>query len=125
MQVQELPAKEFLAHLRRHPIPEIMDDECLNALASVEAQYGDTITHGAGLEVRREKRGRLPNPGKSLLRSKPCARRKRPQAARAVLMGAMLRQGFKLLVEEWWHLTLEDEPYPDTYFTFPVRRLGA
>ena len=22
--------------------------------------------------------------------------------------------------EEWWHFTLENEPYPDTYFTFPV-----
>ena len=21
---------------------------------------------------------------------------------------------------EWWHYTLEDEPYPDTYFDFPV-----
>ena len=45
--------------------------------------------------------------------------------ARAVLWAAMLRHGFKLLVEEWWHFTLEDEPYPDTYFTFPVQRLGA
>ncbi|MBR6921791.1 MAG: peptidase M15, partial [Clostridia bacterium] len=21
---------------------------------------------------------------------------------------------------EWWHFTLNDEPYPDTYFEFPV-----
>ncbi|MBQ9365892.1 MAG: hypothetical protein IJT82_08955 [Schwartzia sp.] len=52
MRVQELPAKEFLAHLGRHPIPEIMDDECMAALKSIEREYGDTITHGAGLEVR-------------------------------------------------------------------------
>ena len=34
----------------------------------------------------------------------------------------MLAHGFKPLAEEWWHFTLEDEdePYPDTYFTFPV-----
>ena len=44
--------KDFLAHLHRHPIPEIMDEECLADLESVKAQYGDTITHGAGLEVR-------------------------------------------------------------------------
>ena len=25
--------------------------------------------------------------------------------------------------EEWWHFTLKDEPYPDTYFTFPVTAL--
>ena len=52
MRVQELATKNFLAHLRRHPMPEILDDECLGALDSVEAQYGDKITHGAGLEVR-------------------------------------------------------------------------
>jgi hypothetical protein len=28
--------------------------------------------------------------------------------------------GFKPLAEEWWHFTLENEPYPDTYFTFPI-----
>ena len=39
---------------------------------------------------------------------------------RMILREAMLAHGFKPLVEEWWHFTLEDEPYPDTYFTFPV-----
>jgi hypothetical protein len=24
---------------------------------------------------------------------------------------------------EWWHFTLKDEPFPDTYFTFPVKQL--
>ena len=52
MQVQELTMREFLAHLRRHPMPEIIDDECLAALSNVEAQYGDTITHLGGFEVR-------------------------------------------------------------------------
>lgn len=40
---------------------------------------------------------------------------------RMILREAMLNHGFKPLDEEWWHFTLEDEPYPDTYFTFPVR----
>ena len=39
---------------------------------------------------------------------------------RMILREAMLNHGFKPLPEEWWHFTLEDEPYPDTYFTFPV-----
>ena len=52
MKIQELPAKAYLAHLRRHPVPELMDEECAAALANVEAQFGDVITHGAGLEVR-------------------------------------------------------------------------
>ena len=36
------------------------------------------------------------------------------------LQKAMLRSGFEPLDCEWWHFTLGDEPYPDTYFEFPV-----
>jgi D-alanyl-D-alanine dipeptidase len=35
----------------------------------------------------------------------------------------MGRAGFRNLPEEWWHFTLNGEPYPDTYFDFPVARL--
>ena len=42
-------------------------------------------------------------------------------AGRMLLRDAMTRNGFRPLAEEWWHFTLENEPYPDTYFTFPVR----
>ena len=45
-------------------------------------------------------------------------------ANRQILREAMLRHGFKPLESEWWHFTLADEPYPDTYFTFPVRALN-
>ena len=44
-------------------------------------------------------------------------------ANRMILRTAMLRHGFKPLDSEWWHFTLKNEPYPDTYFTFPVCRL--
>ena len=40
---------------------------------------------------------------------------------RMILREAMMKYGFKPLEEEWWHFTLKDEPYPDTYFTFPVK----
>ena len=40
---------------------------------------------------------------------------------RMLLQRAMVRSGFRPLAEEWWHFTLADEPWPDTYFTFPVR----
>ena len=39
---------------------------------------------------------------------------------RMILRDAMLSHGFKPLDEEWWHFTLKDEPFPETYFTFPV-----
>ena len=42
---------------------------------------------------------------------------------RMILRNAMLRHGFKPLDSEWWHFTLRDEPYPETYFTFPVKQL--
>ena len=42
---------------------------------------------------------------------------------RLILREAMLRHGFKALDSEWWHFTLKNEPYPDTYFEFPVAQL--
>lgn len=39
---------------------------------------------------------------------------------RMTLRNAMLRNGFLPLECEWWHFVLKDEPYPDTYFDFPV-----
>jgi D-alanyl-D-alanine dipeptidase len=42
---------------------------------------------------------------------------------RMILRAAMLRHGFKPMTSEWWHFTLKDEPFPDTYFNFPVKQL--
>ena len=39
---------------------------------------------------------------------------------RMFLRDAMMRNGFEPIFCEWWHFTLADEPYPDTYFEFPV-----
>ena len=41
-------------------------------------------------------------------------------ANRKLLKQAMEAHGFAGITEEWWHFTLKDEPYPDTYFDFPV-----
>ena len=40
---------------------------------------------------------------------------------RMLLQRIMMNHGFRPIAEEWWHFTLENEPWPDTYFTFPVR----
>jgi D-alanyl-D-alanine dipeptidase len=32
----------------------------------------------------------------------------------------MCASGFRPYDCEWWHYTLADEPYPDTYFDFPI-----
>lgn len=41
--------------------------------------------------------------------------------SRMILREAMLSHGFNPYECEWWHFTLADEPYPDTYFDFPVK----
>ncbi len=39
---------------------------------------------------------------------------------RKILYDAMIKAGFKGIDSEWWHFTLNNEPYPDTYFNFDV-----
>lgn len=39
---------------------------------------------------------------------------------RNFLKKVMEDHGFRRYDKEWWHYTLEDEPYPDTYFDFPI-----
>lgn len=43
------------------------------------------------------------------------------QRSRLFLKSLMEKRGFKNLEEEWCHYTLDNEPYPDLYFDFPVR----
>jgi len=39
---------------------------------------------------------------------------------RAALCSIMERSGFRRYEREWWHYSLRSEPFPDTYFDFPV-----
>ena len=39
---------------------------------------------------------------------------------RMLLQNLMVRAGFEPIDCEWWHFTLKDEPFPETYFDFPV-----
>ena len=41
-------------------------------------------------------------------------------ANRMLLRSVMMRNGFLPFSCEWWHFTLEDEPFTETYFDFPV-----
>ena len=42
-------------------------------------------------------------------------------ANRVILQTIMQESGFKPYAKEWWHYTLDNEPYPDTYFTFELQ----
>ncbi len=43
------------------------------------------------------------------------------RAHRLLLRMFMEKHGFKPYAKEWWHFTLKKEPFPDTYFDFPIR----
>ena len=43
------------------------------------------------------------------------------RAHRLLLSSVMQRHGFVPYEREWWHFRLAEEPYPDTYFDFPVK----
>jgi D-alanyl-D-alanine dipeptidase len=46
------------------------------------------------------------------------------QSKNRVLLRYLMRsEGFEPMQQEWWHFTLADEPYPDTYFDCVVRTL--
>lgn len=42
------------------------------------------------------------------------------RAHRMLLQELMGKHGFEPYGEEWWHFTLRNEPFPDTYFNFPI-----
>jgi D-alanyl-D-alanine dipeptidase len=43
------------------------------------------------------------------------------RANRKLLADAMRARGFIPYDKEWWHFTLRNEPFPNSYFDFPVR----
>jgi D-alanyl-D-alanine dipeptidase len=45
-----------------------------------------------------------------------------PRANRVLLRDLMSAQGFVNYPDEWWHYSLANEPFPRTYFNFPVAR---
>jgi len=42
------------------------------------------------------------------------------RANRMLLQTIMLKNGFSHYPKEWWHFTLKNEPFPETYFDFVV-----
>lgn len=46
------------------------------------------------------------------------------KANRLLLRSLMTDAGFVPLDAEWWHFTLKNEPYPNTYFDFPVTHIS-
>jgi D-alanyl-D-alanine dipeptidase len=45
---------------------------------------------------------------------------KNQHSLRMLLKRRMEKHGWESHPKEWWHFTLKNEPYPDTYFDFPL-----
>ena len=46
---------------------------------------------------------------------------KQQKANRYLLRKVMVSNGFRPYKNEWWHFTLNNEPFPKTYFDFPIK----
>jgi D-alanyl-D-alanine dipeptidase len=79
-------------------------------LTIIDIKTGREVDMGSPFDLL----GPISNHGTSLITAKQTANR-------MILKQAMERAGFKPYNKEWWHYTLKDEPYPDTYFAFPVK----
>jgi D-alanyl-D-alanine dipeptidase len=42
------------------------------------------------------------------------------RANRKLLQRVMIKHGFRAYAKEWWHFTLNNEPFPNTYFDFII-----
>ncbi len=79
-------------------------------LTLVDISTGQELDMGSGFDFF----GEISNHGTHLIT-------KEQEKNRNILRDAMVDAGFEVYPEEWWHYTLKDEPYPDTYFDFPVK----
>ncbi len=79
-------------------------------LTLVNISTGEELDMGSGFDFF----GEISHHGTKLITSEQ-------EKNRNILRDAMVEAGFKVYPEEWWHYTLKDEPYPDTYFDFPVK----
>ena len=83
------------------------------------------LDHGPDAGARGRHRARHGHPFR-LLQPEIMDRGLRASAPRRMptaccLPRAMRRRGFRGYDKEWWHFTLRGEPFPDTYFDFPVQ----
>ncbi|NLO96645.1 MAG: M15 family metallopeptidase [Peptococcaceae bacterium] len=78
-------------------------------LTLVDIATGEELDMGSGFDFF----GEISHHGTDLITEEQ-------EKNRNILRDAMVSAGFEVYPEEWWHYKLKDEPYPDTYFDFPV-----
>ncbi|MFO7675377.1 MAG: M15 family metallopeptidase [bacterium] len=104
MEKSELFPKGYIAERSGHSRGSTID------LTLVDLPSGSELPMGTGYDFFSE-------------RSWPKDAKQAPEAraARLLLSVVMQGRGFEPYESEWWHFRLADEPYPDTFFDFPVR----
>lgn len=100
----ELFAKGYIAEKSSHSRGAAVD------LTIVEMMTGQEVDMGACFDFFGERSHSLHTEGLTEVQIRN----------RMILRKAMTENGFKPMAEEWWHFSLENEPYPDTYFDFPI-----
>jgi D-alanyl-D-alanine dipeptidase len=102
LEKQELFAKGYIAKLSSHSRGSTVDLTLLDMRTGRELDMGSPFDYF----------GEISHPDNRSVTDEQYSNR-------MTLQRAMVRNGFKPLDCEWWHFTLEDEPYPNTYFEFP------
>ena len=103
LQKQELFAKGYIAKLSSHSRGSTID------LTLLDMQSGKEVDMGGPFDLFDERS----HPDYKGITEEQCENR-------MLLQNVMVRNGFAPIDCEWWHFTLKNEPYPDTYFEFPV-----
>jgi D-alanyl-D-alanine dipeptidase len=103
LQKQELFAKGYIASRSSHSRGSTVD------LTLLDMETGKEVDMGSPFDLFSE----VSHPDCRTITEEQYANR-------MILRNSMLRNGFDPIDCEWWHFTLKDEPYPDTYFEFPV-----
>ena len=103
LEKQELFAKGYIAKLSSHSRGSTVD------LTLLDMRTGRELDMGSPFDLFSE----ISHPDNRSVTDEQYSNR-------MLLQSAMVRGGFRPLDCEWWHFTLENEPFPDTYFEFPV-----
>lgn len=103
LEKQELFQKGYIAAQSSHSRGSTVD------LTLLEMKTGKELDMGSAFDFFGEK-------------SHPDSKDVTPEqhANRMLLQKLMVQNGFEPIDCEWWHFTLKKEPFPDTYFEFPV-----
>lgn len=103
LEKQELFSKGYIAKLSGHSRGSTID------LTLLDMKTGKEVDMGSPFDLFSE----VSHPDYNEITDEQYANR-------MLLQKEMVRNGFKPIDCEWWHFTLENEPFPDTYFEFPV-----